>query len=244
MKKIIARNISKDFKIGFKKRQGTLARILGFFSGKEPKKTLHALKNVSFSVETGEIVGIVGKNGSGKSTLLRILAGIYPIYKGLKITNGKIIPLIGLKTGVSMRLTMVENIFLVGSLFGLSQKTIKETLNSIVKFSELEDFVNTKLYQFSEGMAQKLVFSIAIHCNPDILLLDEVFAVGDVSFRKKSAEKIKELVRDGATAIFVSHELWIVEKYCNRVIWMGKGEIVKQGKTREIVEEYKKLGSK
>ncbi len=241
MKRIITENISKDFRIGFKKRQTTLARVISLFSGKVPKKTLHALKNVSFFAESGEIVGIVGKNGSGKSTLLRILTGIYPIYKGSKTINGKIVPLIGLGVGLNTRLTMTENIFLVGSLFGLSQKDIKQRFNSMVEFSELGDFVNTKLYQFSIGMAQKLAFSIAIHCNPDILLLDEVFAVGDVSFRKKSAEKIKELVRDGATAIFVSHELWMVEKYCNRVIWMSKGEIVKQGETREVVGEYKNL---
>ena len=239
-KKIIVENLSKKFKIGFKKNRSTLARIAGFFSGKEPKRILKALNNVSFEVLEGEVVGIIGKNGSGKSTLLRILAEIYPVYSGKVRVNGKIIPLINLNAGLQLRLTMKENIFLLGSLFGLGQKTIKKRFSSIVEFAGLEEFVNTKIYQFSEGMKERLAFSIAIHCNLDVLLLDEIFAVGDEEFRIRSAEKIKELAKKGVSVVFVSHELWMIEKYCDRVIWMERGEIVKEGSARDIIKEYKK----
>jgi len=237
---IIADNLSKEFRIGFKKHQGALARILGLFSGKESKKKLVAIDNVSLKVKAGEIVGVIGSNGSGKSTLLRILADIYPVYSGEVKTRGKVVPIIGLGAGMHDRLTMKENIFLLGSLFGLGQSTIKRRFSSIVEFANLENFVNTKLYQFSTGMLERLAFSIAIHSDPDILLLDEVFEVGDEAFKKKSADKIKELVRNGASVLLVSHELWMVEKYCNRVIWLKKGKIVKQGDAKKIIKEYVK----
>jgi ABC-type polysaccharide/polyol phosphate transport system ATPase subunit len=242
MKRITAKNISKDFKIGFKKRQTALTRLSSLLSGKIPKKTLHALKNVSFEINSGEIVGLIGKNGSGKSTLLRILAGIYSNYWGKIQVNGKIIPLIlAIRKSEDNRMTLEESIYLWGALFGLSQKEIKRKLKSIIKFAELEDFANTQLYQFSVGMLQRYIFSIAIHCNPDILLLDEIFAIGDEDFKEKSINKVKELVKNGTSVLLVSHDLDIIKKYCDKVILMEKGKIIKEGKTKEIVEEYKKI---
>jgi len=238
--RIIVKDLKKKFKIGFKKRQGVLQRFISFFSGKEPKKIIIALDNVSFELKKGEILGIVGENGSGKSTLLRIIAGIYKKNLGRMGICGKIISLINLNVGLKERLIMKDNIFLVGALFGLSNKEIKWKFKSIVEFAGLENFINTKIYQFSEGMKQRLVFSIAVHSNPDILLLDEVFAVGDENFRNKSAEKINELVEGGASVILVSHELWMIEKYCDRVIWMEKGKIKREGNVKEILKEYKK----
>jgi len=170
---------------------------------------------------------------------LRILAGIYPNYQGSKKIIGKIIPLIDLGRGLNERLTMTENIFLLGSFFGLSQKEIKKKINSIIKLTDLQKFVNTKLYQFSNGMKTRLAFSIAMHCGPDILLLDEVFAVGDENFRLTSAEKIKRIVKKGGSVIFVSHELQMIEKYCDRVIIMDKGRIIALGKPREMIEKLK-----
>ena len=237
--RIIVEKVSKKFQIGFKKNQSALERFIGLFSGKEPKKTIQALKEVSFTAEKGEIVGIIGENGSGKSTLLRTIAGIYRQDEGRITTGGKMISLIGLNVGLHLRLTMKDNIYLCCSLFGLSQKDIKKNFSLIVEFTELENFINTKIYQFSEGMKQRLAFSIAIHCNPEILLLDEVFEVGDESFRKKSAEKIKKLVNNGVTALLVSHDLNMIKKHCDKVIWMERGKIKKQGKTREVVGEYK-----
>jgi len=239
--KIIVKEVGKKFKIGFKKRQSVLARLASLVSGKETKKIIWALKEVSLNISEGEIVGLIGKNGSGKSTLLRCLCGIYKNDKGKIKKRGKIIPIIALNVGMQPRLTMRDNIFLCCSLFGLSKKKIKDRFLDIVKFSELEEFLGTKVYQFSEGMKQRLAFSIAIHCNPDILLLDEVFEVGDEKFKIKSAKKIKELVKKGASVVLVSHELWMIEKYCDRVILLDNGEIKKDGKTEEVVRKYKNV---
>lgn len=240
MERIIVNDISKKFKIGFRKNQSVLERIVSLFSGKEPRKTIWALRDLSFTAKAGEIAGIIGENGSGKSTLLRTIAGIYNTDKGNIITNGKIIPLINLNNGVQERLTMKDNIYLICSLFGLDQKDIKQRFNPIAAFAELENFENTKLYQFSSGMVQRLVFSIAAHCDPEILLLDEVFAIGDENFRNKSAEKIKGLVKNGSSAILVSQELLLIEKYCDRVIWLDKGKIVKEGETAGVIKDYLK----
>jgi len=239
MKRIIIENLEKEFSIGFLKKQSSFQWLLSFFSGREPKKVIKVLDNISLKVNSGEIVGIIGSNGSGKSTLLRIIAGIYDYKKGNVTVNGKIISIINLGIGLKERLTMKENIFLVGSLFGMSQEEIKSKLNSIVEFSGLKEFVNTKIYQFSAGMLQRLAFSISVHSNPEILLLDEVFEVGDEDFREKSAERIKELVRAGATVVLVSHDLQMVEKHCNEIIWMEQGKIRESGKTKEVLGSYK-----
>ena len=238
MERIIIREVGKKFKIGFKKGQSALARFVSLFSGREARRIIWALNNISFKVDEGEIVGIIGKNGSGKSTLLRTISRIYKKNRGRVRTRGKIVSLINLNIGMQPRLTMRDNIYLCCSLFGLSQKEIKKRFSSIIEFSELENFVNTKLYQFSEGMKQRLAFSIAIHCNPNILLLDEVFEVGDKEFKIKSAEKIKELVKKGVSVLLVSHEMWMIEKYCTRVIWIDKGKIVKDGKTKQVLKKY------
>ncbi|OGJ19869.1 hypothetical protein A3K73_02650 [Candidatus Pacearchaeota archaeon RBG_13_36_9] len=237
--RIIVENVSKKFKIRFKKNQSVLARLTSLFSGREPKKTIHALKDISFEARKGEIIGIIGENGSGKSTLLRCIAGIYD-YEGKIKVNGRIISIINLGVGFHYRLTMKENIYLCCSLFGLSRRKTKEVFPSIIEFSELENFVNTKLYQFSSGMKNRLAFSIAIHCSPEILLLDEVFEIGDERFKIKSAGKIKELVKQGASVVLVSHDLKMVDKYCHRAILMEGGKIKEEGKAREIIWQYKK----
>jgi len=153
--------------------------------------------------------------------------------------DGKIISVIHLRAGLQDRLTLKDNTLLVGSFFGLTQKEIKERFNSIVKFAELESFTETKVYQFSEGMKQRLAFSIAIHCNPDILLLDEIFEVGDEKFKKKSAEKIKKIVKKGTAVLLVSHDLGLIKRYCNKVILMEKGIKVKEGNVGRILKKYR-----
>jgi ABC-type polysaccharide/polyol phosphate transport system ATPase subunit len=238
MQRIIVDKLSKEFKIGFKRNQTALSRIISLFSARTPTRKLKALQNISFAANEGEIVGIIGKNGSGKSTLLRIIAGIYSKDKGIIKTNGKIISLIQLAIGLEQRLTVKENIYLCCSLFGLGQKDIRNRFDSIIKFAELDDFTDTKVYQFSQGMLQRLAFSIAIYCRPEILLLDEVFEVGDQPFREKSSNKIKELVKNGTSVILVSHRLEMIQKHCNRTIWLDKGIIVKDGRTDEVVKDY------
>jgi len=237
-KQVTLQDVSKSFNIGFKKDQSFLARLVSFFSGREPKKKIYVLKNISFDLERGDIVGLIGGNGSGKSTLLRIIAGIYKQNSGSVETNGKVVSLINLYVGLRQRLTMRENIFLVGSLFGLDYKEIGNKMNSIAGFSGLEKFLDTKIYQFSSGMVQRLIFSIAMHANPDILLLDEVFEMGDEEFKKKSARKVRELAQKGCSVVIVSHDMDTIENFCDKTIWLASGEIRKMGKFSEVVQEY------
>jgi len=229
MKRIVIKNLIKDFKIGFAKRQSALQRFIAVFSGVDVKKKIRVLDGVSIEVSSGEILGIMGDNGSGKSTLLRLIAGIFKQDGGQIVTDGKIISLINLFAGLKDRLTMRDNIFLLGSFFGMTRREIKERFDDIVTFSELQKFVETKIYQFSNGMMQRLIFSVATHCNPDILLIDEVFEVGDEKFKKKSGGRIKELVNNGACVVLVSHDEDIIKRYCDRVVELVNGRIKKNG---------------
>lgn len=240
MERIITNKVSKKFQIGFKKNQSTLARIISVFSGREPKKEFWALENVSFQAKAREIIGIIGRNGSGKSTLLRIIGGIYEKDGGTVRINGKIISLISLMSGLRRKLIMKDNIYLCCSLFGLNQREIKERFSLIIQFAELEDFINTKIYQFSEGMKQRFAFSIAIHCNPEILLLDESFEIGDEGFKNKSVNKIKELVGNGVTVLLVSHDLDLLKKHCHKIIWLDDGKILMEGDSEKVIKEYVK----
>lgn len=228
--RVIVENVSKRFRIGACRSKGVLERFVSIFSGREHQKEIFALKNVSFNVKSGEILGIIGKNGSGKSTLLRVIAGIYKSDSGYVNTNGKIISLINLGFGFQWRLTMRDNIFLCCSLFDVGTEDIKNKFDSIVKFAGLEEFVDTKLYQFSNGMLQRLAFSIAIHCRPEILILDEVFEVGDEEFREKSSRKIIDIAKNGGSVIYVSHDMGMIKRYCDRVILMVDGKIAFEGK--------------
>lgn len=238
MDTIILEKITKDFKIGYKEKENTLNHFVSLFSGKNQKKTLSVLKNISFSVKEGEVVGVIGNNGSGKTTLLRIIAGIYSFDSGKLITKGKIVSLINLGAGLKERLTMRDNIYLLGALFGMDRKNIKEELPKIVKFSGLKDFLDTQVYQFSQGMIQRLVFSVAVFADPKILLLDEVFEIGDEDFKKRSAAKINELMKNGATALLVSHDMDMIEKYCSNTLWLSGGHLKNYGKTKIIIRKY------
>jgi len=238
MERIKVENLSKKFKIGFLKRQGFLFRLRSLFLNRESKKEFLALNNISFNVNQGEIFGIIGKNASGKSTLLRIISGIYEGDEGQVFTNGKLISLIGLGSGLKPRMTLKDNVYLCCSLFGLSQKEINEKYDLIIKFSELEEYVDTKLYQFSSGMFLRLAFSIAIYCNPEILILDEVFSVGDENFRKKSTKKLLDLVKKGTCILMASHNLILVSEYCKRAIVLDKGKILFEGSGKHCVKKY------
>ncbi|MCB1084413.1 MAG: ATP-binding cassette domain-containing protein, partial [Simkania sp.] len=186
------------------------------------------------------ILGIIGSNGSGKSTLLRIIASIYSYQEGSITSKGKIRSMIGLETGLRRLLTVKNNIYLISSLFGLSLKEIKQSYQSILSFSELEEYEQYPFYQLSAGMKQKLAFSIAAHSKADILLLDEVFTFGDEAFREKSIAKLKQLVKKGMSIIFVSHELELIKKHADRVLWIDRGQLVKEGTPEETVQAYLK----
>jgi len=242
--RIIVKNLYKEFKMGRKVRRRTiLFKLASYFSGKQHKEKVGVLRNISFNVKKGEILGIIGRNGCGKSTLLRTISGIYPKNGGFVKMSGKVIPLIGLNVGMQERLSMKDNIFLCCSILGLGIPDIKRRFRDIITFAELEGYEDTKVYQFSSGMKTRLAFSIAIHCNPDVLLLDEVFGVGDEDFRKRSAKKIKEIISRGGSAILVSHSLDLVKKNCKRTLWLEKGEIIAEGETKKIIKEYCKSKS-
>lgn len=240
MERIIVRNVSKRFNIGLKKKQSTLQRIVSILPGEGPKRYIWALRNLSFSANSGEIVGIIGYNGSGKSTLLRVISGIYKEDCGSIETKGKVVSVLGMGAGFNERFTMKDNIYLTCTLLGMSRREIKRRFNGIVDFTGIGQFLNTELYKFSSGMVQRLSFSIAVHCDLEVLLLDEVFEVGDKNFRKLTAKKICELAKEGATVLFVSHEIVNILDYCDRVIWIHNGEIVMEGEPKRVCSAYMK----
>lgn len=242
--RISVHNICKKFNLSGKKSANALSGLLESVSGKDNSIKFEAIKNISFELYAGEKLGLIGGNGSGKSTLLRIIAGIYQSDSGNIISNGNIIYINGFGIGLKHRLSMRDNIYLVASIMGLSRKEINQRFDEIVAFSELEEFVDTKIYQFSYGMIMRLCFSISMHClqykKNDILLLDEVFGSGgDFSFEKKAIAKMESLIKQGASFIIVSHNLETITKYCDRVILLDEGEIMSVGAAEEIVNAYK-----
>lgn len=243
--RISVSNISKKFNIEYKRSEGLLARVLGFLPKSSPKRDLIAIDGVSFQAKAGEIIGVIGKNGSGKSTLLKIVSGVYVPTLGEVKTNGSMVYLTGIGQGMMQKLTMRENIYLMGSVMGLTQKDIKVRFDEIVEFSGLKDFLDSKVYQFSTGMTTRLNFSVMLHSlkhhNPEIILLDEVFGSGgDIDFQKKGIEKMEELIRGGATVLMASHDLEVIKKYCNKVILLNKGKAFFIGKPEEAVDLYLK----
>ena len=197
-----------------------------------------ALRGVSFDVRSGHTLGIIGENGSGKSTMLKILAGISKPTTGSVITNGRISALIELGAGFHPEISGRENIFINGIILGLTRKEIQEKYTDIVQFAELEDFIEHPVKGYSSGMFMRLGFSIAINVNPDILLIDEVLAVGDASFVPKCLDKINEFRRHNKTIIFVSHDLATVERICDEVIWLKKGQVEMRGYPKRVVDAY------
>ncbi len=197
-----------------------------------------ALRGVSFDVRSGQTLGIIGENGSGKSTMLKILAGISKPTAGAVITHGRISALIELGAGFHPEISGRENIFINGVILGLTRKEIQAKYEEIVRFAELEEFIDHPVKSYSSGMFMRLGFSIAINVNPDILLIDEVLAVGDASFVPKCLDKINEFRRHGKTIIFVSHDLATVERICDDVIWLRKGQVEMRGYPKRVVDAY------
>lgn len=246
--RIIVRNVSKKFNLDSNRKESILFK-LSKISSTPNKNEIQVLKDISFEVKAGEIIGIIGKNGCGKSTLLRIIAEVYFPDSGEVKTDGKVTYLTAMGQGLIPKLTMRENIFLMGSIMGLSQEDIGKRFDEIVEFSGLKEFVDTKVYQFSTGMVTRLGFSVTIHClkhqNPDIILLDEVFGSGgDINFHEKAIAKMEELIKGGATVILVSHSLDIIEKYCHRVILIDNGGIKKVGGPEEVIKSYEEMSKK
>ncbi len=222
--------------------------VKGAFTGllrrkSRTQETQRALHNISFEIKKGEFFGIVGRNGSGKSTLLKMLAGIYQPTKGSVSTYGKLVPFIELGVGFNPELTGRENVYLNGAMLGFSRKQIDAMYHDIVSFAELERFMDQKLKNYSSGMQVRLAFSMATRSEADILLVDEVLAVGDADFQRKCFEYFRELKKNKKTVVFVSHDMNAVREYCDRAVLINDSKLVASGKSEEIAKEYTKLFS-
>lgn len=244
-KKIVLEKVTKDFNLGYKDDQSLLSKIIHLFSGQQFKRKKSAVNNISFQIEEGEIVGIIGRNGGGKSTLLRLMAGIYSPDTGTVVAPSNILYINGFNHGIKPRLTMRENIYLVGAIMGLPRANIDNAFNDIVSFSGLFEYLDTKVYQFSSGMVSRLNFSMFIFFaslkKSDALLLDEVFgAGGDIDFKEKAEAKMTELIQSGVTVILVSHNLQDIKKHARRIIWMENGAIKEDGNIDYILQEYQR----
>lgn len=207
---------------------------------KSKKIQIHALKDVSFKIFKGEKVGIIGYNGAGKSTLLNVITGIYPPDKGIVSTYGRISPLLSLGAGFDLNFSGRRNIILNGAVLGYDRDYLESKMDEIIEFSELGDFIDIPIKNYSSGMLAKLGFSIATSVNPDILIIDEILGVGDVNFAKKSADKIKSLMDGGTTVLLVSHSIPQIRELCDKAIWIDNGSVRGMGEVNKICDGYLK----
>ncbi|HAT4284063.1 TPA: ATP-binding cassette domain-containing protein [Clostridium perfringens] len=234
---IRVKDLTKKYKL-YQKRSERLANVLG----KEKNiKEFYALKGVSFEINKGECVGIIGHNGAGKSTLLKLLTGVaFPTSGEIEI-NGRLASMLELGSGFNPELTGMENIYFNGSLNGLTKEEIDGKLKEILDFADIGNFIEQPVKNYSSGMFARLAFAVAINVDPDILIVDEILSVGDVGFQVKCMEKFNEFKKKGKTILYVSHGLGTVKKFCDRAIWLQKGEVVDDGNSVIVVERYYNL---
>jgi len=235
--------VSKNFRLPHERADSVKSLFVNPFNKSRKKvETQHALRNISFEVKKGEFFGIVGRNGSGKSTLLKIIAGIYQPNKGSVAINGRLVPFIELGVGFNPELTGRENTYLNGALLGFSENEVDQKYSSIVDFAELDRFMDQKLKNYSSGMQVRLAFSVAtILAESDILLIDEVLAVGDADFQRKCFTYFKKLKKDKKTVIFVSHDMSAIREYCDQVVLIDDSKVTAIGDTDKIAQRYTKL---
>lgn len=231
-------HVSMKFNLSKEKVDSLKEYFIKFMRRELQYNEFWALKDVSFSLEKGDRLGILGLNGAGKSTLLKVIAGVFRPTEGSVKKQGVLAPMIELGAGFDMQYTGKENIYLYGAVLGYSKKFIDERIDEIIEFSELGDFINVPLKNYSSGMKARLGFSIATVVEPDILILDEVLSVGDAKFRKKSEKKIMDMFDSGVTVLFVSHSLEQVKKICNKAIILQKGSLVASGDVEEVAKIY------
>ena len=236
---IEVKNMTKCFKI-YSDKPSTLKERLVFWN-KNHKEIRTVLKNINIEIKKGETVALIGTNGSGKSTLLKLMTKIIYPTKGTIQTDGKLTSLLELGAGFHPDFTGRENIYFNASIFGLTKKEIENRIDEIIRFSELEEFIDNPVRTYSSGMYMRLAFSIAINVDAEILLIDEILAVGDQHFQEKCFEKLQELSKSDRTIVIVSHSIDSIKKLCNRAIWIYDGQIRLDGKTNNIIEEYLKI---
>lgn len=230
--------LTKSFKIPLEASSGLKQKLINALKGRKGYRNFTPLNNVSFTIEKGDFFGIVGRNGSGKSTLLKTIAGIYTPTKGHVQVNGKIVPFIELGVGFNPELTGRENVFLNGALLGFSRQEMEAMYDDIVEFAELHNFMAERLKNYSSGMQVRLAFSIAIRAKGDVLLLDEVLAVGDEAFQKKCYNYFDQLKRNKQTVILVTHDMAIVERFCNKAIFIERGVLKLEGRPHKVAAAY------
>ena len=243
---IIVEHVSKEFILRHNRAMGLKTRFLALFhkNKREYREVFLALDDVSFTVEQGEALGLLGHNGSGKSTLLQIIAGILETSQGRVITRGRVAPLIQLGVGFHPELSGYENIFLNASLYGFLNRDIKKRVKDIIEFSELGHFIDTPLKHYSSGMQMRLGFAVAVHLQPDILLADEILAVGDQAFQDKCLAKIAEMRENGMSLILVSHSLKQVETFCDHFVTLNHGVVTEQGTFTRTKHKHKSTPSR
>lgn len=235
---VMLKNVSIIYRVGDFKNIGLKEFVTRKLTRKYNVREFWAVSDVSFTLEQGDMLGIIGSNGAGKSTLLKAIAGIMTPTKGQIITNGNIAALLELSSGFDGDLTVRENTYLRGAMLGYTRQFMDEMYASIIEFAELEDFQDRPFKQLSSGMKSRLAFSIASLVQPDILILDEVLSVGDGAFRKKSEAKMMEILNRGVTLLFVSHYIEQVKSLCNKVLWLEKGKQKGFGDPYEVCKEY------
>lgn len=245
---IEVQNVSMRFNLGIEKNNSLKQMAVDIFSkearaarkARKKDNEFWALQDVSFKVKKGEVLGFVGSNGAGKSTLLKIVAGVMKPTKGKVLIGGNICPMIELGAGFDLDLNARENIYLNGAVMGYSKDFIDSKFQEIVDFSELHDFLDVPVRNFSSGMTARLAFSIATIVEPEILIVDEILSVGDLNFQQKSENKMRSLISGGTTVLYVSHAMKSIESLCDRVVWLEHGKVVQIGNTKEVCQAYYK----
>jgi len=239
---IILKKVSKKYKL-YSNKTDRLKEALNPF-GSSKHKEFFAIRNLNLEIQRGEIVGIIGRNGSGKSTLLKMVAGItQPTYGTIKVRDN-VVPLIELGAGFHPSLTGRENIFFYTTLLGYEKSEVKKIMDEVIEFAEIGEFIDQPLKSYSSGMTARLAFSVSVYIDPDILIVDEVLAVGDEYFKEKSLTKMHELFKSGRTILFVSHAAQTIEELCTRAILLNKGEILYHGDPGDVVKYYREYFKK
>ncbi len=234
-------NLDKKFRIQHHTERTLFHSFRNIFFRNYQYEEFYSLKNINLEINKGEFIGVIGANGAGKTTLLQLIAGIMKPTKGEILSNGKILPIIDLGSSINFELTGRENIFLSGSIIGLSKKEIKSKYSEIIRFSGLKKFIDVKTKHYSSGMKLRLIFSIYLLTNTDILLLDEVFGIGDIRFQKKCLKKMQDLVSEKKTFFLVSQSINLIRNFCDKVIFLDKGKIVYFGDSYVATKKYENL---
>ncbi|MDD3192692.1 MAG: ABC transporter ATP-binding protein [Oscillospiraceae bacterium] len=235
---IEVKNVSMAFRMSQDRIQSIKEYLVALLKRKLKYKDFWALKDVSFQVHPGEVLGIIGRNGAGKSTILKVISGILKPTSGSVEVHGNIVPMLELGSGFDFDLTGRENIYLNGAILGYPRKFLDQKYDEIVAFSELGEFIEMPIRNYSSGMMMRLAFSIATVVNPEILIVDEILAVGDEAFQRKSRQRMLELMSGGTTVLFVSHSLDQIREMCDRVVWLDHGQIKMIGKAQEVCDAY------